>query len=291
MNESESTARRRELGASLRRLREGCGFNGLDMAARMHWPPSALSRLELGKRSATAIEIIKYTTLCGIVGGTQDALVDLGNEPDDYRLVRHEGKIPDQLDSLIFHESKARTIESLQLFFVPSMLQTKDYARALFGMDPLPPAVIDQLVQARMRRSAILARADPPRCVWYIHENAVRLPVGHPQVMHEQMLHLVLASTRSHCDIRVVPASAGMSGLARGSFDIFGYPDDAPLVYLSHLATSEFLESPESIRVYREIVDRVAAVALPGLESRSFLVQLAAQYELQMTRPDEPDAS
>ncbi len=86
MSELISTARRRELGAELRRLRERMGINGQDMAARLEWTPTMISRVETGKRVVSQFEVLKYTTVCGVDAITQAALMELAVEPDDYRL-------------------------------------------------------------------------------------------------------------------------------------------------------------------------------------------------------------
>lgn len=109
-------------------------------------------------------------------------------------------------------------------------------------------------------------------------ENALRVPVGGPQVMHEQMLHLLFAGSRPQCSIRVVPAVAGAHGLALGSFHIFGYPEGAPVVHVEHLTTSEFLESSQELRAYRATLKRLADVALDQAQSREFISRLASAY-------------
>jgi hypothetical protein len=253
------------------------------MAARMHWAPSMLSRLETGKRSSTSMEIVKYTTLCGALGHEQDVLVRLANQPDDHRLELHNGKIPDELHSVSFHESTATAIESFDLVYLPAIVQTEEYARGVFETARLlDPAVIDGLVRVRMARRDVLTRTEPARCVLYVHENALRLSIGGPQVMHEQALHLLFASSRPQCIIRVVPISAGAAGVTNGSFSVFDYPDRPPLIYVEHRATSEFLESKREIDTCRETLTRIANSALTEPESRNFIVELASDYEVDV---------
>ncbi len=131
MSDLVSTARRRELGAELRRLREQQGINGQDMAARLQWTPTMISRVETGKRVVSQLEVLKYTTVCGLDADEQTLLLDLAVEPDDYRIKCHAGKLPDELRTLMFHESTATTIESFESIYIPGLTQTEDYARAL----------------------------------------------------------------------------------------------------------------------------------------------------------------
>jgi transcriptional regulator with XRE-family HTH domain len=280
MTDSTSTARRRELGAQLRRIRELRGFNGLDMATRLCWTPSMVSRAETGKRPMTPLEVATYSGLCGVAGHDQEALLELASEPDDYRIKSHGGKIPDELKTLIFHESTANQIESFQPIYIPGITQTEDYARALFRETGfLGTTEIENRVQIRLSRRNVLTREDPAQCTFFVHENALRMQIGSPQIMQEQMLHLLFAGSRPQCSIRVIPTSAGGRGTAGGSFQVFSYRDGAPVVCVQHEATSEFLESTEELACHRGVLNRVANVALDDAESREFIAWMASDYE------------
>jgi transcriptional regulator with XRE-family HTH domain len=170
MTDLTSTARRRELGAELRRLREQSGYNGMDMATRLSWTASMLSRAETGKRPVSSLEVASYTGLCGIAGEELAQLLGLAGESDNYRLKPH-GQLPDALRTLIFHESTANEIQSFQPIYIPGMVQTEDYARALFKETGiLDPASIERQVKIRMSRRGTLSKWNPPQCTFYLHE-------------------------------------------------------------------------------------------------------------------------
>jgi transcriptional regulator with XRE-family HTH domain len=291
MTDFTSTARRRELGAELRQLREQRGYNGLDMANRLSWTATTLSRAETGKRGMSQLEVATYTAMCGVAGKRLDELLDLAAEPDDYRLKPHAGRIPDALQTLIFHETTAHEIVSFQSTYIPGITQTEDYARALFWESGLEqPEDIEECVRNRMDRRIVLTRWNPAQCMLYVHENALRAPVGGPQVMYEQMLHLLFVDSRQQCSIRVIPVSAGGRGMAAGAFLIFGYPEGSPVVCVQHETTSEFLESEEDLAGYRTVLNRVASVALDEAQSREFIVQMASDYERQGAARHDQDA-
>jgi hypothetical protein len=127
----------------------------------------------------------------------------------------------------------------------------------------------------------VLTRANPVVCTLYVHEHALRMPVGGAQVMAEQMLHLVFATGRPQCSIQVVPASAGSRGMTASPFRVFRYTDDPPMVYVQNETTSEFLESGKDLKVYQAVLNRLATVALNDAESRAFIADMAAEYERQ----------
>jgi hypothetical protein len=141
---------------------------------------------------------------------------------------------------------------------------------------------IDDLVEVRMGRSdLVIKRLKPPRCLFLVHENVLRMPVGGPRVMHEQLLHLLFLGNRVECAIRVVPISAGATGAACCSFQLFGYKEDPPMVYLQNETTSEFLENDEEVARYSRILKRVTTVALDGAQSRALIAATASEYERQ----------
>jgi len=290
MSELQTTGRRREVGAELRRIRQERDWPAYKLAERLRWTASHISRSEAGKRRVTDVDVGHYLGMCGAGDDVLQDLLELVSEPDDFRLQRHQGRIPDQLRTLIFHEATATEIRSFQPTFVPGVLQTADYARALLVESQLAElSRIDDLVQVRMDRSdLVIKRPKPPKCLFLVHENALRMPVGGPRVMQEQLLHMLFLGNRVECAIRVVPASAGGTDAASCSFQLFGYKDDPPMVYLQNETTSEFLENDEEVTRYRRILKRVDTVALDGAQSRERLAQVASEYERQKEAQHDP---
>jgi transcriptional regulator with XRE-family HTH domain len=285
MGQIETTGRRREVGAELKRIRQQIPLPAYKVAEKLGWTPSHISRSEAGKRRVTDVDAGHYLGICDAPDADLQEILKIVNEPDDYRLQIHDGRIPDQLRTLIFFESTATKIHSFEPIYIPGVAQTPDYARALLqelGLND--PSQIEPLVQVRMKRGALLTKPKSPQCFYYIHENALRMPVGGPRVMNEQLLNLLMLGNRPECAIRVVPVSAGPRGVAGGGFEIFGYKEDPPAVYLQHETTSEFLETDDEVARYRNILKRVATVALDGPESRQFLADLASDYERQGDR-------
>jgi transcriptional regulator with XRE-family HTH domain len=282
MADIQTTGRRREVGAALKRIRQGLGWPAYRLAERLDWTPSHISRSEAGKRKVTDVDAGYYLGMCGASNGEVQEVLRVVREPDDYRLQLHEGRLPDQLRSLIFHENTCTQMHSFESVYIPGMLQTASYARALINATGLAaPSEIESLVQIRIARSDVLDTQNPPKCMFFVHEHALRSLIGGPRVMNEQLLHLLFMGNRPECAIRVVPISAGAAGMNGGGFLIFGYKEDPPLVYVSHATTSEFLETDNEVASYRNILNRVASVALDGAHSREWLAALASDYERQ----------
>jgi transcriptional regulator with XRE-family HTH domain len=280
MSEIQTTGRRREVGAELKRIRTLTHQPAYKVAERLGWTPSHISRSEAGKRRVTDVDAGHYLGICDASDDELQRLLKTVNEPDDYRLQIHNGRISDQLGTLIFLESTAAEIRSFEPIYIPGIAQTPDYARALFEEGGVvEQSSIDGYVKARTNRTVLLTGPKPPRCWYYIHENALRMPIGSPRVMSEQLLQLLMLGNRPECVIRVVPVSAGGRGVVCGGFQVFGYKEDPAVVCVLHATTSEFLEADDEVASYRRSLQRVASVALDGAQSRAFLASLASDYE------------
>jgi transcriptional regulator with XRE-family HTH domain len=277
----ESTARTRELGAELRRVRENARYTGKDLALRLGWSPSKVSRMETGDRTTTELEVAIFTAYCGTMGDDLRRLVDLSHKVDDNHWLHARGeRLPDELRSLIALETTAEVIVYYEPIVIPGLVQTEAYARALFHeRDVLPADAIESRVQIRMERQRRMRRRRSPIITFFVHENALRMPVGNEQIMHEQILHLLLTCAAPPYQLKVVPASVGAQIGTNGPFIWTAHKEHNPVVYVEHLTTSLFLEDRDEVLAYRHLLSRLSNLALDERQSREFLANLASEYE------------
>jgi transcriptional regulator with XRE-family HTH domain len=287
MDDREPTVRARELGDALREAMRGAGLTASQIARRMEWSQSRVSRLLSGKRGGTEYDVLAFLTLCGVVGKERDRLMALCRE--QYRqswLQQHGARLPKQLRTLIGHEDKATKISQFESTLVPGLLQTPQYARALLvEAGTVPEEEIGERVDARMGRHALFGRPHPPMLTFFIHEFVLRLPVGGREVMSDQLHHLLRMSVRSYLRLRVVPASRGAHAAIQGSFRLMEFPDIKPVAYLETETSSVFLELPEEISAYRTILARLEDTALDEGQSKEFIANMA--IELYADREDQ----
>lgn len=288
MGNDESSARRRELGSELRRLREKAGFQGKDIARTLGWAESKVSRVETGLRGITELEAAIYLATCRVPSDELKRLLDLHAEVENgVWLRRHNPRLPDELRSLIVQETTAAAISSYQPLIVPGLAQTEDYARSAFQEHGrFSDDGIELRVRARMQRQHLTRRPRPPRLQFFVHEQALRLPVGGMRVMHDQLLHLVLLNSLPHWSVRVLPTCTGVRGGAEGSFMLLEYAGFKPSVYVELHTAGLFLEQPDDIAAYREVLHRLAEVALNREESTAVLARLASEYDQPEEDPD-----
>jgi len=277
MHDRETTIRSRELGDGLRAAMTEAGFTGAETAYRLGWSESRISRLINGKRGCDPVDVSALLAVCGLKGRERTRLLNLSREQATPGwLQQHGGRLPKQLRTLIDHEDKAVSIEQFQPIVVPGLLQTGDYARALLtGTGTLPTGEIEDRVLARMERQTIFGRSPHTRFTFFLHEFALRLPVGGNDTMCEQLHHLLRMSVRPNVRLRVVPAAAGVHAGIAGAFTLLRFAEFKPIVYLDSETASLFLEESVEIVAYGRILERLAADALDGEQSRGLIAELA----------------
>ncbi|MBC6448973.1 helix-turn-helix domain-containing protein [Actinokineospora xionganensis] len=276
----DASVRARELGAALKAARSKVGFHGNEIAERLGWSTSKVSRMETGDRACGKLDVATYLAYCGVVGDELARLIDMAEEPDSglwsQGLDEHVG---DDLRTLVMLESSARTAHNYEPLAIPGLTQTEGYIRALFragGM--VSQEAFDSLVYARLRRQRVLDRDDAPDFHFFVHENALRTQVGGPRVMHEQMLHLLLLGTQPNCRIRVAPRGVEPRTGFVGPFACYEQAEYRSVVYVEQLGASTFLDGPP-VEMYQRVLASLATDALSEEESRSLLARLASDYD------------
>jgi transcriptional regulator with XRE-family HTH domain len=280
MRDREPTIRSRELGEGLHRAMREAGLDQKGASRLLGWSQSRVSRLLSGKRGGTEVDVSAFLAIVQVTGTERDRLLRICREQNTPGwLQQHGTRLPQQLRTLIDHENKAVTIDAFEAAtLVPGLLQTTDYARALIREGGTIPAdEIEDRVAARLGRQSLFGRERPARFTFFIHEFVLRLPVGGPAVMVEQLQHLLRKSTRPYLTLRVVPAALGGHAAAAGSFTLLEFAEFRPVAYLESETASLFLEKPEEIAAYRSILGLLAETALSEGESAELIATLATE--------------
>ncbi|PZS14739.1 MAG: XRE family transcriptional regulator [Pseudonocardiales bacterium] len=289
MRDREPTIRSRELSEGLHRAMRQAGLDQKGTAQKLGWSQSRVSRLLSGKRGGTEVDVSAFLPVVDVTGAERDRLLGICREQNTPGwLQQHGTRLPQQLRTLIDHENKAVTIDAFEPTLVPGLLQTTDYARALIReAGTMPVDETEDRVAARLGRQSLFGRERPARFTFFIHEFALRLPVGGPAVMFEQLEHLLRRATRPYLTLRVVPAALGGHAAAAGAFRLMEFTEFRPVTYLESETTSLFLEKPEEIAAYRRILGLLAGTALSEGESVELIATLAT--ELYADRKDYHD--
>ncbi|HZN18545.1 MAG TPA: DUF5753 domain-containing protein, partial [Micromonosporaceae bacterium] len=190
---------------------------------------------------------------------------------------RYGSVLPTWFQAYIGLETAATLIRTYEVKFIPGLLQTEDYARAviLLGHPNSSPTDIEHRVQLRMQRQqSVFSRSNGGPRVWaVVDEAALRRPVGGPKVMRAQLEKLIEATTEPEVRLQVMPFSAGGYAGAGGPFTIMRFPDQeiSDMVYLEHLASALYLDKPEDTSDYVVLMEQLVVEAEPPDRTREIL--------------------
>ncbi|WP_158891727.1 helix-turn-helix domain-containing protein [Amycolatopsis anabasis] len=270
----------RELGNELRQIRERSGLTLRELARILHVDKSKVSRWENGERAMSELEVAMYLGACRATEDERNRLLRQVRSLDDGAWVRPNGaEIPNELQSLMFHECTAAAITSYEPMVIPGLLQTEEYTRALFRWaGTMTDDEIEVRVRVRLARQRLLNQHSPPQCTFFIHEHAFRAMVGSARIMHEQLMYLVLMGAQPHCTIRVVPHSAGPCGAFGGAFRLMRYAEHRSVVYAENHMLGVFIEDSPNVASYERIEDRLGEIGVVGRQSREWVAKLATAY-------------
>ncbi len=229
------TMHRRQLGIELRALREAAGLSAIGVSERIEDMSQAkVSRLERGVGVPKVRDIEALLRLYGVGELRVQALLELARrakKPDWW--LPHQSALSTALRSFLGLEEAATGIREFASQFVPGLLQTEDYARAVFGIriDALPEELAGR-VAVRMKRQKLLTREDPPRLWVIVDEVALSRPVGGRQVMRRQLERLLELQELAHVTIQVVPFSVGAHVGMNGPILLLDFETEPPVLFL-----------------------------------------------------------
>lgn len=258
---------------------ERAGLNGKRTAGLLGWSESRVSRLLTGQLTVPEIDIAAFLGLCHVTGEERDRVLRLAREHDTPSWLRQRGSnLPEQLTTLVDHESRVAAIDDFQAIVLNGLLQTGDYARALLERSGTVAAEdVQDRVAARLARQSLFSRPQRPSFRFFVHEFVLRLPVGNQEIMSEQLHELLRLGVRDHITIRVIPAEFGAHAGTAGSCTLMSFDDFKPVVYVEEETAGHFLEEPEDIASYRDIFADLAECALDEKRSRDLITALAVE--------------
>jgi transcriptional regulator with XRE-family HTH domain len=229
---SEALLARRKLGNELLRLREEAGRTQAQVGKILWTSGTTVHRMEQGRSQ------IKGPQIGALLRGLaiddpklEERLVRLaelsqdGTQPYD----KYRERLSNEALQFFGYEQVATTIRVLQLFFVPGLLQTDDYAgEVIRSVQGIEGDIEGFLLPRRDRQQNIVFRATPPTLSFMIDEAVLYRPFGSAAIMTAQLLKLQELAGRPDISINVVPLSLGASPALRGSFTLLEfdhYPD------------------------------------------------------------------
>ncbi len=273
------TARRIIVGAQLRRLREAADVTRSAAGYHIRGSESKISRMESGKVGFKQRDVEDLLTFYGEHDPTRRehllGIAKRSNEPGWWQ--RSGEAVPEWFSEYVGLESAAVRIQTYELLFVPGLLQTEDYARAIVtrGHPESSDATSEERVRVRMSRQRLLARPDAPRLWAVIDESVLHRPIGGHDVLARQLDHLLEMSRRPNITLQVVPnALSGYGGEAAFTMLRFAEPDVPDITYIEGLTGALYLDRRAEVEEYTRVLDELTIDAYSPEETRALLGKL-----------------
>jgi transcriptional regulator with XRE-family HTH domain len=261
------TVQRMLVGARLRRLRTEIGLTREEAAEAIRASEWKIHRLENGQVGFKDRDIVDLLRLYEVTDPEEVAeFVTMAREANTPGWWRHYGDLlPSWFRTYVDLEAAAALIRTYEGQFVPGLLQTDDYMRALVRGAHLEDnsEEVGRRVRLRMARQTLLTREQPPRLWAVVDEAALRRPVGGREVMRGQLERLVDATKLANVTLQVLPFAAGAHPAMAGSFSIlrFGDQELPDVVYLEHLTSASYLSKDEEVDRYLHVMESICVRA------------------------------
>lgn len=274
------TVLRMLLGAHLRRLREAQRVTREDAGWEIRSSESKISRMELGRVSFKERDVADLLTLYGVDDGEErDRLLTLARDANNPGWWHRFGDVlPSWFQSYLGLEAAASLIRTYEVQFIPGLLQSRDYARAvvLLGHGKAPEEEVERRVNLRLARQELWNRSNPPQLWAVIDEAALRRPMGGPEVMRGQLTALIEATERPQVRLQIIPFHAGGHAAAGGAFTMLRFPDqDLPdVVYVEQLTSALYLDKRDDVDHYAAAMETLCVEAEPPDRTTAILNEI-----------------
>lgn len=282
------TFRRRALANALRRLRQTAGMNLESAATALEVSVPTMSRYETGVRVPRARDVRE---LCRLYGATEKdtasvlALVSDAKETgwwESYSEAEDFG-----ISTFLGFETAASAIEQYSQNVIPGLLQTAEYAQAMYETSvspalaaPMTSHDVSKMVEIRLKRQSRLHAAGDLDVSIVLDEAALRRVIGGPRILRGQLLHLVEASTWPSVKLRLLPfSSGGHPGQFSGGFVILTirHSEVPDIVQLESLVGYTFVDADESVDRHRQVFRRLNDQALTERSSRDKISEIVTR--------------
>lgn len=279
---SSPTVLKRWIAFELRRLRESAGISREQAASAIHGSVTNIGHMEVGRSLPGPLELERLLGIYGVPDRIPFWL-ELRQRAKKGRdwWIGFGDAVPDYFNLFLGLEHSATQIESWDAHIIPGLLQTADYARAVFrALRPeMAESEIDRQVELRLaRRHEVLDSASPPLLWRVIAEPALRWEVGGRDTLRGQLGFLLELAERPNIEIQVLPYSAGAHIGVDGTFSVLTFPaeleNDSGVVFAETRVKGYYYEESEQITRYRNALSRLRVQAVSPADSPAYVQRI-----------------
>lgn len=258
------------LGKRLRLGRAAAGFSSQDaLAAALGFDRTVIAKAETGERPPTPDVLAAWCEACGLDVDLFADLAELARSSD--------GPVPTWFQSWLEAEAEAYALRYWSPIIVTPIFQTAEYARALLlaAQTDTSDETINPLVEAKLERATILDRADPPEVVALIDELVLYRLIGSPDVMHEQLAHVVELAERPYVCVQIVPTDVGATAGLSSDMSLASADSSADVLHTDAIPEGHTTEARSQVRQAAVAYERIRGRALPRDLSRARIMEVA----------------
>lgn len=265
--------RRRQLGRQLRDLRLAAGLKSIAAAAEASGLSTAtISRIESAKQTILPRTVRLLCHCYGVGAPLLDHLLRLAEESEDRGwLVAYSDTTPNWFERYLGEEAEASEIWGYEAEFIPGLLQTAGYCRAVSAANS-PDTTKDDVerwADFRLARQELLEQDMPPTMHVVLNEAVLRRRVGGTKVMRAQLRHLIEMTKRPNVTVQVLPFNAGAHPAMIGSFSMLHFPTDGgePTIFVEVDSGALYPDRPSDFERYTWMFGRLRDLALSPAKS------------------------
>ncbi|MFF7728759.1 helix-turn-helix domain-containing protein [Streptomyces sp. NPDC008001] len=265
------------LGKRLHDLREKAGLSYEEAGRALDVTHATIRRMEKAEVGLKLPYVEKLLRVYGVTGAAEvEGFLNLAreaNRPGWWH--RFRDVLPEWFSAFVSLEGEANLIRAYEPHYVPGLLQTERYARAVLraGMPHAPEADIERAVAVRRERQTLLTREGAPLLWVVMDETVLRRPIGGPDIMREQIARLAEATAMPNVRLQVMPFAAGPHPAMYGPFHIFRFPlPELPdIAYAENLVGASYFDQRDDVSAFLEALDRMCAQAAPAQTTEAVL--------------------
>ncbi|MFT2018736.1 helix-turn-helix domain-containing protein [Streptomyces sp. 796.1] len=258
-------------GSEVRFAREYAGMTQAQLAIATAYDRTYISRVENGALLGSEL----FAQACDRIFKTSGYFERLRN-----RISEHGH--PDWFRPYVALEKEAAEIADFSTTFLMGAFQTPEYAEAIFRASHPRESIegINARVAARMERRAVLDRPSPPQFWLIVHEAVLRIPVGSPKIMADQLEYVLERAAEPHVTVQVFPFRAGAPATGR-PFTMLtpAAEDEGPVLYAETTGTGHINDSQEAVRIWAGRFDHLRASAASEADSLRLIQQIRREHE------------
>ncbi|MHC3453551.1 helix-turn-helix domain-containing protein [Streptomyces prasinus] len=275
------TERQKRLGAEIRRMRTAAGMTGEFAAGLLGVDRGKISNIESGTRAISPERLRTLACNCDCDDDAYvDALVEMARSSGQGWWDKYRGSLPAGLLDIAELEHHAVRLRSVHLIHMPGLLQSTAHAQAVFkaALPPLPEHEVALRLAHRLERQRVLEGDNPTAYVGILHEAALRMQFGGPDVARGQLEHLLAMSGLPHVSLQVIPFTAGaFPGAGQTVVYMEGPVRRLDTVQIDSTHGPEFVYREAQLSRYRAQLDWMEQHALSPTDSHSFIQDIARQ--------------